>query len=168
MRGAGEFITRALEANFDDPRFIFAAVCLALAGVFNAWLDRLDNVGAFSTSIFKGWRRDFWLKPESANRKYKTYPTGKLIVSHYDKQNRPIYKPAFTFLGLRSDKSLVFLSDGWHLVQFGQWSFVCFAVVFASGLTMGNLWFWVLWTCMRGVLTGTFAAFYGSVFRARG
>jgi hypothetical protein len=148
-----------------DPRFVIAGFCLIIAGVLNAWLDRLDNVGAFSTSIFAKWKKDFWLKSESANRKYKCWPTGKIVVDHYDDNNRPVFKPAFTFLGLRSDKSLVFLTDGWHLVQFFQWSFVCFAVMFGAGLSMADWRFWLGWVLMRGLLTGAFSVFYDSVFR---
>tara|TARA_R110000787_G_scaffold60878_1_gene138177 strand:+ start:209 stop:700 length:492 start_codon:yes stop_codon:yes gene_type:complete len=159
-----EFIRGIFEANFQDPRFLLSVICLILAGLFRAWLYRLSNTVAFESSVFKSWRRDFWLKSESVNRKYKSYATGKLIVSHYDKKNKAIYKPAFAFLGLRSDKSLVFVSDGWHIINFLKSSCVCFAVVFASGLSIWSLWFWALWILMRGAFAGS----YDSVFRARG
>lgn len=167
MQEALDFLERALNATMHDPRFVLAGVCLMIAGVFNAVLDRLSNVGAFSTSIFAKWRPDFWLKSESWRRKYKRYSTGKLVVDHFDDKNKPVYKPAFTFLGLRSDKALVMFTDGWHLAQFFQWAFVCFGVVFAAGLSCGDWRFWALWFLLRGALTGSFSLFYSSIFRGR-
>lgn len=167
MQDLIELIERALRGTQNDPRFILAGLALIFAGLFKAVQDRLSNEGAFSTSVFRGLRRDFWLKSESWVRKYKRYKTGSLVVAEYDAKNRPIHKPAFTFLGLRSDKALVMFTDGWHLAQFFTWSCVSLAVTFATGLTGDDWRFWVFWVLTRGIVTGTFSTFYDSVFRAR-
>lgn len=162
-----ELIKEALSSTLDNPRFVLCGVFLAFTGFFNACLDRLDNVGAFSTSVFRNLNKSFWLKPDSANNKYKRHASGRLYVDHYTPDNKPIFKPAFKFLGLRSDRSLVFLTDGWHLAQFFQWSSVCLACSFATGMSPKDWRFWLFFILIRSILTGTFSAFYSSVFRRR-
>lgn len=151
----------------EQREYLIAAVLMAIAGVLNAWLDRLEDEKAFSTSVFAKWPRSFWLKPASTNRRYKTYSTGKLIVARHNKYNKPVYKPRFKFLGLRSDGALLFLTDGWHLIKFLQWAFVAFAVVTAAGLAWDDWRFWVAWVCTVGVLTNSGLLFYSWVFRGK-
>lgn len=162
-----DVLKQAIQGVQCEPRLVLSVVCLIFAGIFKAVQDRLDNEGAFSTSVFRKMRRDFWLKSESWVRKYKRYKTGSLIVERFDHANRPIYKPAFTFLGLRSDNSLVMFTDAWHLAQFFTWSFVSLAISFMTGLTFDDWRFWGFWVTTRLIVSGSFSTFYDSILRAR-
>lgn len=45
--------------------FIWSYVLIFWAAFFNALMDTLENAPAFNASIFKNWKKEFWLKEVS-------------------------------------------------------------------------------------------------------
>lgn len=157
-----EVIKNLIEVNLNNPDIILGGMFLALAGISNAMLDRLADPVAFDTSIFSKWRRSFWLKTESWGNKWKRYPTGDFYFTEYNEKNQPKRIPKFW----GSSTVFVFLTDGWHLVQFFQWTFVALACACLVGAQGWLFWFAVL--SFKAVLSSFFELFYKSVFRRGG
>lgn len=89
---------------------MIASICFCiLAGVFNAIMDTLQF--RFNTSIFKGWRDQFWNPELSWMNKWKGG----------DKKNGERFPLSSTVL--------VFTTDGWHLMKSGLIFSFAFAIV---------------------------------------
>lgn len=144
-----------------DPQLLLVVVFAILTGLANSALDLLADEVAFDRSVFKKWPRSFWLKTASWRNKYKRYKTGKLVVKRNNPDGSVEYKPRFW----GSTTVFVFLTDGWHLVQFFQWSFASAAIVTALGYH-GLKW-WLAWFFVRGIISGGFSLGYELIFVTR-
>lgn len=148
-------------ADVFDAKLLLVALFALLTGLTNSVLDLLADEVAFDRSVFKKWPRSFWLKTVSWVNKYKRYKTGKLVVKKYRDNGSPIYTPRFW----GSTTVFVFLTDGWHLVQFVQWSFASAAIVTALGYH-GLKWL-LAWFFVRGFISSGFSIGYESIFVTR-
>lgn len=147
--------------SFGNPDLWQAALFLVLAGMCNGILDRLGDEVAFDRSIFRKLKRTFWLKTESWVNKWKRYKTGKLVVKKHNPDGSVVYKPRFW----GSSTVFVFITDGWHLVQFLQWSFVTFAVL--AAFPFSGWRYWLAWLVLKGLLSSGFTLSYDLILRAR-
>lgn len=102
---------------------ILKAILFALAGVFNAFMDKLQF--HYPNSIFPKLGNDkFWNPSVSWKNKYKDWDGG-------DRRAK------FPF----SKTTLVFLTDGWHLFQFLM--LTCFSAACVPPVAVW--WHWFLW-----------------------
>ena len=137
-----------------------ALLCVVAAAILDAMLDKIADPIAYGRSVFRRWNIKFWLKTESWKNKYKTYPTGELIVKEYDKNNMRTYKPKL----LGSTTLLVSLTDGWHLVKALKIWAIAFAIAFT--LDFDGWQFYASAVCFKAVFSGVFTMFYDSIFRS--
>jgi len=126
----------------DFVEIVFVLNWLVAASWANAVMDTLAH--HYSVSVFRNWNRNFWHPVVSANNKYKD----KLF-------NRG---PAF----FGSTTFLVWMTDGWHLMQFvfhSSWQ-AAIAVAMVDGwMTL------VYWAVMKTVFSGLFELNYGYILK---
>lgn len=87
---------------------LIVAILVLIAGAAKGLSDRLQH---HYHTIPAGWSRKFWDPSISWKNKYKNYPNDK----------RAKFPGSKTWL--------VFLTDGWHLMQFVCWNSLLIAIV---------------------------------------
>lgn len=131
-------------------KLLLILLCIVLAAVFNAGMDKL--VHHYSTSIFNGNKPLFWDPAQSWRNKYKNYPTDQ--------------RPKFPF----AKTLLVWATDGWHLFKQGMLTFQAIPWALCVYWVLPDSWngtwqFLVTYIGVRIIWAGAFHIFYHGIFQ---
>lgn len=125
-----------------------AIACWILAAICNAVMDVLAF--KFKRSIFRKFNPNWWNPSKSWKNKYKG--------------RNPNAGPAF----VGSTTFLSFITDAWHLFQFGMTSFIALSLVFTCQIEI-KLNLWLILAVFAGLKISwgvVFELFYGKLFRS--
>lgn len=127
---------------------ILISVLLILAAFFNAVMD------LSSENLFK---KTYWNKDQSWKNKWKLDADGNLMPPYKYWWYFGLYKPPYQERFIYSSTVLVFLTDGWHLMQF--FFHLCWQLCIS--FLFGQYW-WIALIPIKIVFNVSFQIIYGN------